>query len=159
MKDLFGSGAYIYRVQLQRFLLVACNYFKLCFLEKVTIEFPGLGNTSIKLGIKVMQRLFTAGTLVEAYLVQQLLESNSIRSMVFNENAQGAVGELPITEVWPEVWIEDLNFIKAAKAIIRGYENNQMTQPSHLCSSCAEQNPGNFELCWSCGATFENRAS
>ena len=123
------------------------------------IECPGLGNTSIKSGIKVMQRIFTAGSLVEAYLVQQLLESNSIRSIVFNENAQGAVGELPITEVWPEVWIEDHNFIKVAKAIIRGYENNQMTQPSHLCSSCAEQNPGNFELCWSCGATFENRIS
>ena len=106
-----------------------------------------------------MQRLFTAGTLVEAYLVQQLLESNSIRSIVFNENAQGAVGELPITEVWPEVWIEDPSFIKVAKDIIRDYENKQMVQSSYLCSSCAEQNPGNFELCWSCGVTFENRAS
>ena len=43
-----------------------------------------------------MQRVFTAATLLEAYLVQQMLEVEFIPATVFNENANGAAGELPI---------------------------------------------------------------
>ncbi len=103
-----------------------------------------------------MQRVFTAGTLVEAHLIQELLESNSIRSIVHNEHAQGAVGELPVTEVWPEVWIEDDSCIKVALSIIQGYESARLFELSSLCSSCGEHNPNNFELCWSCGTTLQN---
>ena len=69
-----------------------------------------------------MQRVFTAATLLEAHLIQQMLEAEFIPAAVFNENAHGAAGELPITEVWPEVWIKDDRHCSEARSIIERYE-------------------------------------
>ena len=83
--------------------------------------------------------------------MKTLLEANSISSNVFNENAQGAVGELPLTEVWPEVWIDDDRFSESAKSIVREYEETSIAETNLNCQSCGEQNPRNFEICWACG--------
>lgn len=98
-----------------------------------------------------MQRIYTAASLPEAYLVQQMLEAESICATVFNENAHGAAGELPISEVWPEVWIDDERCHAAARSIIERYEKNDESQVQLLCTGCSEQNPEGFELCWHCG--------
>ena len=98
-----------------------------------------------------MQRVFTAATLLEAYLVQQMLEAESISAAVFNENAHAAAGELPITEVWPEVWIEDDRHHYEARSIIERYEASSVGGTRAPCAQCGESNPGNFELCWHCG--------
>ncbi|MCP4811855.1 MAG: DUF2007 domain-containing protein, partial [Planctomycetaceae bacterium] len=49
--------------------------------------------------------MYTASTLAEAHLVRQLLDSAGIEARVFNENAHAALGELPATETWPQVWV------------------------------------------------------
>ena len=80
-----------------------------------------------------MQRVFTAATLLEAYLVQQMLEAEFIPAAVFNENAHGAAGELPITEVWPEVWIKDDRHRSEARSIIERYETTSSGEtPPHV---------------------------
>jgi hypothetical protein len=99
-----------------------------------------------------MQRVFTAATLLEAHLVRQMLEDESIRAAVFNESAHGAAGELPITEVWPEVWIEDDHHHCSARSIIERYEAISSSETRPPCGQCGERNPGNFDLCWYCGA-------
>ena len=98
-----------------------------------------------------MQRVFTAATLLEAHLVQQMLEAEFIPSSVFNENAHGAAGELPITEVWPEVWVRDDHHHSEARSIIERYEAISCGETHVPCAQCGESNPGNFELCWYCG--------
>ena len=45
-----------------------------------------------------MRRVYTAAPLPEAHLMLQQLESAGINARVFNENAQGATGELPVTD-------------------------------------------------------------
>ena len=99
-----------------------------------------------------MRRVFTAATLLEAHLVQQMLEAEAIPAAVFNENAHGAVGELPITEVWPDVWIKDDCHCSEARSIIECYEATSSVKRRAPCAQCGEYNPGNFELCWYCGA-------
>ena len=98
-----------------------------------------------------MQRVFTAATLLEAHLVQQMLEAEFIPAAVFNENAHGAVGELPINEVWPEVWVKDDHHRSEARSIIERYETASSSEMCTTCAQCGESNPGNFELCWCCG--------
>ena len=98
-----------------------------------------------------MERVFTAATLLEAHLVQQMLEAEFIPAAVFNENAHGAAGELPITEVWPEVWIEDDRYCSEARSIIERYEATSSGERRAPCAQCGERNPGNLELCWYCG--------
>ena len=99
-----------------------------------------------------MQRVFTAANLLEAHLVQQMLEAEFIPAAVFNENAHGAAGELPINEAWPEVWVKDDRHRSDARSIIEGYEAKSSSETLAVCPRCGENNPGNFELCWCCGA-------
>jgi hypothetical protein len=99
-----------------------------------------------------MQRVFTAATLLEAHLVQQMLEAEFIPAAVFNENAQGAIGELPVTDAWPDVWIVQNHQFRAARAVIERYEAS--SENELLCNSCGEISPGSFEVCWQCHAVL-----
>ena len=95
-----------------------------------------------------MRRVYTAATLPEAHLILQLLASVGINARVFNENAQGAIGELPVTDTWPDVWIVQNHQFRAARAVIERYESSRENEL--LCSSCGEISPGSFEVCWQC---------
>jgi hypothetical protein len=99
-----------------------------------------------------MRRVFTAATLLEANLVQQMLEAEFIPAVVFNENAHGAAGELPITEAWPEVWIKGDCHYSEARSIIERYETTSCREMRAACAQCGESNPINFEMCWHCRA-------
>ena len=99
-----------------------------------------------------MRRVYTAATLPEAHLIRQLLESAGINARVFNENAQGAIGELPVTAAWPDVWIVQNHQFRAARAVIERYESS--SESELLCNSCGEISPGRFEVCWQCRAVL-----
>ena len=97
-----------------------------------------------------MRRVYTAGTLPEAHLILQQLESVGIDARVFNENAQGGIGELPVTDIWPDVWIVQNHQFRAARTVIERYESS--SENELLCNSCGEISPGRFEVCWHCRA-------
>ena len=114
-----------------------------------------------------MLRLYTAADLPEAHLVAQLLERAGIAARVFNEHAQGGlgnrslrcstsavpgvVGEIPFTHAWPEVWLlEDADASRAQRALDAWQRTPRML--SWRCRDCGEDNPGTFETCWHCGA-------
>ena len=101
-----------------------------------------------------MELVFTADTLLEAHLIKQMLDSESIPAYVFNEYANGAMGEIPLTSVWPEVWIEYDNCRLRALNIISRYRGSHDFESDRLCHRCQVQNPENFELCWQCGSSF-----
>ena len=103
-----------------------------------------------------MRRVYTAATLPEAHLVRQLLESAAINARVFNENAQGAIGELPVIDGWPDVWIDQNHQFHAARAVIGCYEAS--SEDELLCNSCGEISPGSFEVCWQCQAVLPTPA-
>ena len=103
-----------------------------------------------------MRRVYTAATLPEAHLILQQLESVGINARVFNENAQGAIGELPVTDTWPDVWIVQNHQFHAARAVIERYEAS--SEDELLCNSCGEISPGSFEVCWQCQAVLPIQA-
>lgn len=101
-----------------------------------------------------MQRVYTAANLPEAYLLLHMLQAAGIEAKVFNENAQGGVGELPFTHTYPELWIVNAVDVDSANAIISNYERPGDTLKSIPCAECGEENPENFDLCWHCSATL-----
>ena len=102
-----------------------------------------------------MRRLYTAANLPEAYLLLHLLDEAAVPARVFNENAQGGVGELPFTHTYPEIWIEDAADEDRARRIIAEFEQTQRRAVgSRRCDRCCEDNPDNFEVCWNCGTTL-----
>jgi Putative prokaryotic signal transducing protein len=99
-----------------------------------------------------VKRIYSAANLVEAHLLQQLLWQAGISAKVFNENATSAVGEIPFTHAYPEIWLLDERQEPRAQALLREFEQTQVPAHSLTCAHCSEQNPGNFFTCWSCGA-------
>jgi len=98
-----------------------------------------------------MKKIYSAATLPEAYILRDAMRAAGIAAEVFNENAQGAVGEIPFTHAWPEVWILDESDTARARELVRRHEQPPPAG-SRACPSCGEENPAGFELCWQCGA-------
>jgi len=96
-------------------------------------------------------RLCTAANLPEAHLLRHLLAEAGIRARILNEHAQGGTGELPFTQTWPELWLEDERDLVRADEVRRRFEQARELPP-RACPQCGEQNPGSFELCWKCDA-------
>ncbi|MHB8454917.1 MAG: putative signal transducing protein [Acidiferrobacterales bacterium] len=98
-----------------------------------------------------MQKLYTAANLQEAHLIRGMLSAAGIETRIFNEHLQGGLGDIPFTEVYPEVWLDEEADMTLAQRILADYERPMAVRGSRRCSSCSEENPGSFEICWSCG--------
>jgi hypothetical protein len=98
-----------------------------------------------------MQRLCRAATLIEAHMLRDLLAHAGIDAVVLNENATGALGEVPFTSAWPEVWLRDRRDAAGADVIVRAARRDP-GPAERPCVGCGAANPIAFELCWSCGA-------
>ncbi len=101
-----------------------------------------------------MKRVYCAPTLPDAHLMRGLLEREGIEAKVFNENAQSLMGEIPVHHAWPEVWIVDERETGKAREVIRRVEHSPEAARRIYCPHCGEENPGNFQVCWSCGNDF-----
>lgn len=104
-----------------------------------------------------MYRIYSASNLQEAHLLAGLLRQEGIEAHVLNENAVGGMGEIPFTQAWPEIWLEDERDRARAEAIIDRFERPPDTAllPAR-CPACGEENPGGFEICWNCGARLRD---
>ncbi len=98
-----------------------------------------------------------AASLADAYLVCNRIRSIGIKAHVFNEYADGAVGELPFTHTWPEVWLDRACDEQAAASALAAHEQHTDSGRESQCDECGEANPANFEICWSCAAELRNR--
>ena len=101
-----------------------------------------------------MERLYLAADLQEAHLLRHQLEAERIDVHIFNENAHGAVGELPFTHTYPELWLVNGDDLDRAQKIIAYYQRPTEIGGSRECERCGEANPGTFEICWRCGQEF-----
>jgi len=98
-----------------------------------------------------MKKLYRAANLPDAHLLRGLLAQAGIEAHVFNENAQGGLGQLPFTEAWPEVWLSEERDLARAREVVRAFERPSAAGATLHCVGCGEENPGTFQLCWNCG--------
>jgi hypothetical protein len=104
-----------------------------------------------------VKRVHTAATLAEAHLLVDLLADRGIRARIFNANASSLAGELPIDAAMPQVWVEEASNAGRAREVIDEFLRLP-AQPTRKCPACGEENPGSFDLCWSCGTGLERSA-
>jgi hypothetical protein len=98
-----------------------------------------------------MVRLCTAANLPEAYLLLHRLMHAGIEARVLNEHAQGGMGDIPFTHVYPEIWIMEAADAPRARELVREFERAPAAQDVTKCRACGELNPQGFEICWNCG--------
>lgn len=84
--------------------------------------------------------------------VQSLLENTGIECIIKNQYLSGGMGELPINECWPEVWItDDSNFARAMQIVNSVIHDDDHPDTGWQCR-CGEQIESQFSACWNCGA-------
>jgi len=99
-------------------------------------------------------RIYQAANLPQAHLLAGLLRHAGIAVRIFNENAQGGMGDLPFGETYPEIWIENVADRFRARTVIADFEATPLAKDNVFCRACNEENPANFELCWKCGTSL-----
>ena len=102
-----------------------------------------------------MHKLYSAANLQEAYLVLHRLQHANIDARIFNEHAHGALGEIPFTHAYPEVWIIEDADLARARAVVEEFQRAPAAGGARTCRFCGEANPAGFELCWRCGGIFQ----
>ena len=100
-----------------------------------------------------MKKLYITSDIIEARLLDTILKSQGLSSVVRNENLQGGIGELPYVEIWPEVWINNSNDWEAAQEVLIEFTEIGPKE-DWVCPKCQESNPGSFQTCWSCNASI-----
>ena len=83
--------------------------------------------------------------------IKAMLDSEWIPYLVKNQFLSGAIGELPPTECWPDIWIENDEQHDRAMSIVNAALHSQTQEsPSWKCQ-CGELIEGQFSDCWNCG--------
>jgi hypothetical protein len=98
-----------------------------------------------------MVRLYAAANLQEAQILAGMLAHAGIESRIFNQHSQGALGEIPFGETYPEIWLTDERDLGLAQKLLSAYERPVDTTQETPCGQCGEPNPASFSLCWHCG--------
>ena len=103
-----------------------------------------------------MLKIYCAANLPEAHLLLNLLQQAGISAQILNSYAQGASGEIPFEQAYPQIWLEDERDKLLAESILSKYETTSAETEWHYCRKCGERNPANFELCWHCGRDLDS---
>ncbi|MEM9017342.1 MAG: DUF2007 domain-containing protein [Verrucomicrobiota bacterium] len=89
---------------------------------------------------------------------RSLLESEGIQVHIRNEYLTGAgLTEIPVPEFYPALCVVNDEDYERAMEVIRSHLTRSDKSPGYdwTCAKCGEENPGNFEVCWSCGKKYE----
>jgi Putative prokaryotic signal transducing protein len=97
-----------------------------------------------------VKKVYSSDNFVMAGHIHSLLEANNIDCHLRNMNLTGGIGELPINECWPEVWVNDDSDVTHARQLIETALSIKTENEAWRCN-CGEQIEGQFELCWACG--------
>ena len=96
-----------------------------------------------------MIRIYQAQDLPQAQLVIDLLAQNGITARLLNGNAAAAMGDIPFTHAYPEIWLVNESDLSFSKQLIAEFEKPLSDEQWH-CQYCEEVSPISFETCWNC---------
>ncbi len=100
-----------------------------------------------------MQRVYTSSDPVSAGLVLSVLESAGIRCLLRNQYLTGALGELPVNECWPQVWVlDEADAPRARRLIAEALPHDGAPGEVWTCPDCHERLEPQFSQGWQWGA-------
>lgn len=99
-----------------------------------------------------MKEIFRERDLTRVGYCQSILEGEGIPTVVRNETLTGLT-EFPIPDFFPALCVvNDEDYSRAIEVLRDRLARDESASSEEItCASCREPNPGNFEVCWSCG--------
>ena len=99
-----------------------------------------------------MKRVYSEPSPIFIHQIKDLLEDKGIKTILKNEMLSGGVGELPPTEVWPELWVLEDDDEDPAKLAVEAFiQSTKTIAQDWVCKKCGEKVEGQFNICWNCG--------
>jgi putative signal transducing protein len=97
-----------------------------------------------------VKRVYRAASLLQVAHARNVLTAAGIDTELRNQYLAGALGDLPMLETWPQLWVEDA-LEEAALRALKTAETAASGAP-WTCSQCGEELEPQFATCWRCGA-------
>ena len=96
-----------------------------------------------------MKLVYTHANPFHVYNAKNIIEEQGIETLLKNEYAGGAAGDLAPIDTWLELWVTHDGHCELAKNLI---EQAFTEKPSDKwqCPNCNEINEASFDSCWSC---------
>ncbi len=98
-----------------------------------------------------MKRVFRAASLIQVAHARNVLLTAGIESEMRNQYLAGALGDLPMLETWPQLYVEDADEGLALRALARAAA--APIGASWTCEVCGESLEPQFTSCWRCGTS------
>jgi hypothetical protein len=99
-----------------------------------------------------MKRVFRAASLIQVAHARNVLLTAGIQSELRNQYLAGALGDLPMLETWPQLYVDDEDEQIALRALARA--STAAVGASWTCPQCGEVLEPQFTACWRCGSTL-----
>ncbi len=101
-----------------------------------------------------MKRVYSSLNSMLVDNMANALEQEGIPCEVRNRNARSAIGELPISSVYVELWVDDEHAEAASRQIEAAIHSDEETSQgeSWTCSQCGESIDGSLAECWRCAS-------
>jgi len=97
------------------------------------------------------RKVYSASDPVNAEIVKDYLRAHGIAARVQEQYLWGGMGQLP-ADVYPSIWLDDPADYARARELVQEFESGGARRPDWRCPRCREHLPGQFEICWQCGA-------
>jgi len=100
-----------------------------------------------------MKRVFRAPSLLQVAHARNVLVSAGIDCEVRNQYLAGAIGELPMMETWPQLYVDDADEQRALRAL--AIAAAPASGSPWVCAECGERLEPQFTRCWRCGGSTD----
>ena len=98
-----------------------------------------------------MQLIYSDSNPLIVFNLKNILTNEGIQCHIRNDCLSSTAGEVPPTEVWPELWVERERDYEKAKSLLDKALQGDAEATSWFCYKCSETNEPAFEVCWKCG--------
>jgi Putative prokaryotic signal transducing protein len=100
-----------------------------------------------------MKRVYRAASLLQVAHARNLLLAAGIESELRNQYLAGALGDLPMLETWPQLFVDDADEQAALRVLARAVA--APTGAPWTCEHCGEALEPQFTNCWRCGGVSD----
>ncbi len=103
-----------------------------------------------------MKPVFRERDYTRVALLQSVLEAKGIQTFVRNQYSSTQIIGFPNPAFFPALCVVNDEDYEEARQILKDYlnEDGEKASLELPCPACGERNPGNFEICWNCGAAL-----
>lgn len=96
-----------------------------------------------------MKRVYRAASLLQVAHARNVLIAAGVECELRNTHLAGAMGELPMMETWPQLYVNETDEHYALSILARASQAPRGA--SWVCEECRETLEPQFTCCWRCG--------